>query len=61
MKNSIILLNKNLLSQSVIIYNNTEINKSQILLDNKGLAGIYMWTHIESGKRYIGSAEYLSK
>jgi len=44
----------------VIIYNNAEIDKSQILLDNRKKAGIYMWTHKESGKLYIGSAFNLS-
>jgi group I intron endonuclease len=39
-----------------ILYNNADINKLQILKDNKDKAGIYMWTHLESGKRYIGSA-----
>lgn len=40
----------------VIVYSNVETDKSKILSDNKGKAAIYMWTHIESGKRYIGSA-----
>lgn len=56
-----ILSNNNLPNQPTIIYDNVEINKLQILLDNKGLAGIYMFTHIESGKKYIGSAVDLSK
>jgi hypothetical protein len=43
----------------IIIYNNAETDRSKILLDNK--AGIYKWTHIESGKIYIGSAIDLSK
>jgi group I intron endonuclease len=30
--------------------------KKKILSDNKGKTGIYLWTHIESGKRYVGSA-----
>jgi len=44
-----------------IIYNNVDINKSEILSDNKGKTGIYMWTHKESNKTYIGSAADLSK
>jgi group I intron endonuclease len=40
----------------VILYNNADINKLLILKDNKDKTGIYMWTHLESGKRYIGSA-----
>ena len=61
MKNIIILFNENLLNQSVIIYNNVEIDKSRILSDLRGLSGIYMFTHKESGKKYIGSAVDLSK
>lgn len=45
----------------VILYNNADVDKLRIYSDNKGKAGIYMWTHIESGKRYVGSAYDLSK
>jgi len=45
----------------VIVYSNAETDRSQILSDNKDKAGIYQWTHIESGKIYIGSAFDLSK
>jgi hypothetical protein len=45
----------------VKIYSDTEIDKSQLLSDNKGKAGIYQWTHKESGKRYVGSAFDISK
>lgn len=45
----------------VMIYHNAEIDRSKILSDNKGKAGIYKWTHKESGKIYIGSAIDLSK
>ena len=61
MKNTIVLFNENLPNQPAIIYKNAEIDKSQILSETKGLAGIYMWTHIESDKKYIGSAVDLSK
>lgn len=43
-----------------IIYNNVEIEKSIILSDLKNKSGIYLWTHKESGKIYIGSAFDLS-
>lgn len=46
---------------SVIIYNNVETNKSQILFENKGKTGIYMWTSNSSDKTYIGSAVNLSR
>lgn len=50
-----------LLAASVIVYSNAETDKSKILSENKGKAGIYLWTHKESGKKYIGSAVDLSK
>jgi group I intron endonuclease len=53
--------NKETKVSAVIIYSNTEVNRSQILSDNKGSGGIYMWTHKESGKRYVGSVVDLSK
>jgi hypothetical protein len=45
----------------VIIYNNAKTDKSRILSDLKGKAGIYQWTYKESGKFYVGSAFDLSK
>ena len=45
----------------IMIYFNPDTARSQILADNKGKAGIYQWTHKESGKTYIGSAVNLSK
>jgi group I intron endonuclease len=46
---------------AVIVYDYVDINKSQILLDNKSKTGIYLWTHKESNKMYVGSAFDLSK
>lgn len=45
----------------IIVYSNADRDKSKILSDNKGKAGIYMWTHLESDRIYIGSAIDLSK
>jgi len=45
----------------VMIYYNAETDKSRIIADNKGKAGIYQWTHKESGRSYIGSSYYLSQ
>jgi hypothetical protein len=42
MKNTIILFNKNLPNQSIVIYSNVETDRLKILSNNKGLAGIYM-------------------
>jgi len=44
----------------IIFYEDTNIDKLRILSDNKGLAGVYMFTHKESGKKYVGSAVDLS-
>ena len=53
------LLTKSQIS-AVIVYSNADTDKSKILSDNKGKAGIYQWTHKESGKTYIGSAVNIS-
>jgi len=47
--------------KSIIIFNNAETDKSTILTAVKGKAGIYMWTHKETGKSYVGSAFELHK
>jgi len=47
--------------KEIIIYTNSYEDKERILTENKGKAGIYLWTHKESGKKYVGSAVYLSK
>lgn len=41
---------------SVFIYSNADTQKESILNDNKNRSGIYCWTHIESGKKYVGSS-----
>lgn len=53
--------NNNVNFTPIIIYNNAETDRLQILTDNKKKAGVYLWTHKESGKRYVGSAVDLSK
>ena len=40
-------------------YLNVEIQKEEILKENKGRAGIYLFTNRETGKKYIGSAKNL--
>jgi hypothetical protein len=37
-------------------YANVDLQKQQILLENKGKSGIYYWQNIKNGKFYIGSA-----
>ncbi len=43
----------------VVTYNNIEEQKTLILENNKGKAGIYRWTNIINFKSYIGSANNL--
>lgn len=45
----------------VKLYLNAESSKRDILNDNKGLAGIYKWTNIETGDSYVGSGVDLAK
>lgn len=40
----------------VVSYTNADTQKEFILNDNKSKAGIYCWTHLESGKKYVGSS-----
>ena len=42
----------------IMIYSKAKTEKSYIYTENK--AGIFQWTHIKSGKIYIGSALNLS-
>lgn len=43
------------------VYLDAETAKKEILSDNNNKAGIYLWTHLETGTLYIGSAVDLTK
>ena len=45
----------------VKIYANADIQKSQILRENKGKSGVYRWVNLKNGKSYIGSSVTLPK
>ena len=38
-----------------LYYSNADLSKIDILKDNKGKSGIYMWTNLMNNKTYIGS------
>jgi group I intron endonuclease len=39
----------------VAVYSNAELQKKQILEENRGKSGIYLWTNKLNGKSYVGS------
>ena len=41
-------------------YDNADIQKQQICTENNNKTGIYRWTHVISGKSYVGSSLDLS-
>lgn len=43
------------------VYFNADTDKLDIIKDNKDKAGIYLWTHINSGATYVGSSIDISK
>nr|QDG01234.1 hypothetical protein [Scytalidium sp.] len=45
----------------LISYLNADLHKVEILKANRNKTGIYKWTHLKSGKSYIGSAIDLSR
>jgi group I intron endonuclease len=44
----------------VMTYNNMDVNKSMIILDNKSKCGVYRITNLTNSKFYIGSSHNLS-
>lgn len=48
-------------NKAVKFYPNSAELKALISKDNKGKAGVYMWTHIETGKFYVGSTVDISE
>ena len=47
---------KEILATIVASYENADIQKQQICTHNKNKTGIYRWTHVISGKSYVGSS-----
>jgi len=45
----------------VKIYINADVLKAQILLENQGKTGVYIWENKLNGQRYVGSSVDLSK
>jgi group I intron endonuclease len=55
--------NTNMLLESIItpvkVWDNPDEQKLEILVENSGKSGIYMWKNKDSGKIYVGSAKNL--
>jgi len=45
----------------VIVYSNSDTQKLDILKDNKGKSGIYLWKNEINEKLYVGSAQDLTR
>lgn len=45
----------------VMIYHNVDLDKLRILKENKGLAGVYLFSDNKTGKSYVGSSFDLSR
>ncbi len=45
----------------VKVYQNADINKEEIFIDNKGVSGIYCFTNLINNKQYVGSAVDIRK
>ncbi len=43
------------------MYQNADINKEEIFIDNKGVSGIYCFTNLINNKQYVGSAVDIRK
>ena len=52
--------NIDIINKSKVKYDNADIDKVSILLENKNKSGIYLWTNLINGKIYIGSSVNLS-
>ena len=44
------------LAVTSVSYTNADTQKEYILNENKNKAGVYCWTRVESGKKYVGSS-----
>jgi hypothetical protein len=42
-------------------YNDALSNKTKAISDNEGKTGVYRWTHLDSGKSYVGSSVNLGR
>ena len=50
------IFSNSIVTNTCVSYANADTQKESILNDNKSKAGVYCWTHLESGKKYVGSS-----
>lgn len=44
-----------------VVYSNVDLNKKEIVEENKKKSGVYKWTNLKTGSSYVGSSVDLSK
>jgi len=44
-----------------VVYTNADSQKLEILAENKGKSGIYLWKNKKNGKLYVGSSQDFSR
>ena len=44
---------------AICIYSNADVQKKQILEENKRKSGVYRWKNVINGKTYVGSSVHL--
>lgn len=49
------------LKSAEVVYSNSDLNKKQIIEENKKKSGVYRWTNLKTGFSYVGSSVNLSK
>jgi hypothetical protein len=45
----------------IVRYNNADVDKVEILADNRNKLGVYRWINNENGKTYVGSSVNLTR
>jgi group I intron endonuclease len=58
---SCVNLNDNNNLNPEVIYINADINKEEIIKENKNKSGVYRWTNLNTGFMYVGSSVNLAK
>ena len=50
------IMDKNGNIKPVVVYKNADLDKPQIINENRGKSGVYRWVNLADGSSYIGSS-----